>query len=84
VLHDPDTDLTQAWLHGTGMDLPVNMEYDTTLATEAYELADRWDKSRDTPVADLKFSSEDVAKLNSNQKSESMPVTSTQCLIDQI
>jgi leukotriene-A4 hydrolase len=66
--------MTKAWLHGTGLDLPVEMEYDTTLATEAYELADRWDKSRDTEVGDLKFSSEDVAKLNSNQKSEFKPI----------
>lgn len=59
------------------MDLPVEMDYDTTLATEAYELADRWDKARDTPVGDLKFSSEDVAKLNSNQKSELKPMALT-------
>ena len=29
----------QAWLHGEGTELPVKMEYDTTLAQQAYDLA---------------------------------------------
>jgi leukotriene-A4 hydrolase len=45
------------------------MEYDTSLATEAYELADRWDTARDMPLDKLPFSPNDVAKLSSNQKS---------------
>jgi hypothetical protein len=55
------------------------MQYDTSLATEAYELADRWDASRDTPVAELPFAAGDVAKLNSNQKSKFSSLNSTVC-----
>ena len=29
----------EAWFHGEGTELPVKMEYDTTLAESAYELA---------------------------------------------
>ena len=36
----------QAWFYGEGIDLPVEMEYDLTLAKEAYELASRWDAAR--------------------------------------
>jgi leukotriene-A4 hydrolase len=58
-----------AWLFGEGLELPVKMEYDDTLATQAYSLAARWDKERDTPVDKLEFKASDVETLNSNQKS---------------
>lgn len=45
------------------------MEYDTTLATEAYGLAAKWDKSRDVHVAELNFQATDLDDFNSNQKS---------------
>ncbi|SPO19828.1 related to leukotriene-A4 hydrolase [Ustilago trichophora] len=31
-----------AWFHGEGLELPVKMEYDTTLAEQAFTLANRW------------------------------------------
>jgi leukotriene-A4 hydrolase len=65
----------QAWLHGEGLELPVKMEYDETLAKQAYELADRWDANKDTPVDKLPFKDTDVANLNSNQKSQSGCIT---------
>ena len=34
-----------AWLHGEGLELPVRMEYDQTLAAEAFALAARWIKA---------------------------------------
>jgi leukotriene-A4 hydrolase len=46
------------------------MEYDTSLADEAYQLADRWDAARDTPAEKLPFSESDISHLNSNQKSK--------------
>jgi len=39
ALHEVDWD---AWLHGEGVELPVAMEYDESLAVEAFALADRW------------------------------------------
>jgi leukotriene-A4 hydrolase len=47
------------------------MEYDDSLARQAYELADRWDAARDTSAEKLPFKESDVADLNSNQKSQS-------------
>ncbi|EDR02480.1 uncharacterized protein LACBIDRAFT_253885 [Laccaria bicolor S238N-H82] len=58
----------QAWLYGGGLDLPVKMEYDLTLAKKAYELADRWDAARTT---------EDISKLNFTE-SDLQDVSSTQ------
>lgn len=44
------------------------MEYDTTLATRAYELAARWDASRVTSdVSELDFQESDLDELDSNQ-----------------
>jgi len=57
-----------AWLHGEGLKLPVEMEYDLTLAKQAYELAERWDASRamdDTSRLDFKDS--DLEEFNTNQ-----------------
>ena len=47
-----------AWLHGEGLELPVKMEYDSRLATAAFELAERWE--RRINGADEKFSSSDI------------------------
>jgi len=64
------TDLlrSQAWFFGQGESLPVEPEYDTTLAEAAYALAKRWDESRSSDTSSLKFSKEDLDDFNSNQK----------------
>jgi len=58
----------QAWFYGEGLKLPVELKYDTTLATQAYELAAKWDASRNTAVAKLTFSASDLSNFSSNQK----------------
>ncbi|KDQ55005.1 hypothetical protein JAAARDRAFT_60446 [Jaapia argillacea MUCL 33604] len=58
-----------AWLYGEGTSLPVQMEYDMSLARQAYELAERWDASRSvSDVSRLDFKPGDVEEFNSNQK----------------
>jgi len=57
-----------AWLHGEGLSLPVDIPYDTTLATDAYLLAERWNESRTEDISKLKFSPSDLDSFNSNQK----------------
>ncbi|KAG8690146.1 hypothetical protein FRC11_013549 [Ceratobasidium sp. 423] len=57
----------QAWLYGEGTELPVKMEYDTTLAEKAYQLAAKWDESRSTDVGNLPFSAKDLHDFSSNQ-----------------
>ena len=58
------------------MDLPVKLEYDTTLAKQAYELAARWDAARSSP--DLsQFKAEDIKDFNTNQMSGYL----THCLL---
>lgn len=47
-----------AWLYGEGLELPVKMEYDTTLAEAAFALAERWEKR--ISGADDKFSHADI------------------------
>lgn len=54
-----------AWLRGTGLDLPVNMEYDTTLADAAYSLAAKWDQARQK--GEMNFSSSDLDHFTSSQ-----------------
>lgn len=61
-------DATQAWFYGEGTKLPVDLEYDTSLATQAYALASKWDASRNTTVSKLTFSASDLKQFNSNQK----------------
>ncbi|KAJ7075001.1 peptidase family M1-domain-containing protein [Mycena belliarum] len=56
----------QAWLYGEGLKLPVEMEYDTTLAQAAYALADRWDAARATADTS-RFKKEDLDTFNANQ-----------------
>ncbi|KAK9899275.1 hypothetical protein P389DRAFT_150549 [Cystobasidium minutum MCA 4210] len=54
-----------AWLRGTGLDLPVDMQYDTTLADAAYSLAKKWDEAR--KKGEMDFSSSDLDKFTSSQ-----------------
>lgn len=60
----------QAWFYGEGLELPVKMEYDLTLAEAAYALAERWDASRKTIVSKLDFNESDLKDFDSNQISE--------------
>lgn len=47
------------------------MEYDLSLAKQAYELATRWDKARETAdVSHLEFKETDLDDFNSNQISK--------------
>ncbi|CAE6493395.1 unnamed protein product [Rhizoctonia solani] len=57
----------QAWLYGEGTKLPVEIEYDTTLAEKAYQLAAKWDQSRGIEVGNLSFSAKDLDDFSSNQ-----------------
>ncbi|OBZ79425.1 Leukotriene A-4 hydrolase [Grifola frondosa] len=58
-----------AWFHGEGLKLPVEMVYDTALARQAYALAERWDASRSvSDVSQLNFKDTDLLEFNSNQK----------------
>ncbi|GJN94354.1 hypothetical protein Rhopal_007428-T1 [Rhodotorula paludigena] len=59
-----------AWLNGTGLELPVKMEYDTSLADAAYALAQRWSDARRASLANLeaRFSRDaDLGQLSSTQ-----------------
>ncbi|THV01236.1 hypothetical protein K435DRAFT_963588 [Dendrothele bispora CBS 962.96] len=57
-----------AWFYGEGTSLPVTMEYDTSLAKAAYDLAARWDASRASDVSRLDFKESDLDGFDSNQK----------------
>ncbi|GAA6010636.1 hypothetical protein JCM11491_003004 [Sporobolomyces phaffii] len=59
----------EAWLHGEGLELPVKMQYDTSLADECYKLASSWDSARALPREDLlkTFSESDIAEFQTNQ-----------------
>ncbi|KAF7340280.1 Leukotriene A-4 hydrolase [Mycena venus] len=56
-----------AWLYGEGVELPIKMTYDETLAEAAYTLADRWDAARSTAVDAASFKKSDLDSFNSNQ-----------------
>ncbi|KAJ7178723.1 peptidase family M1-domain-containing protein [Mycena crocata] len=56
-----------AWFYGEGLKLPVEMQYDTTLAQAAYALADRWDASRSVSEVDLDFKKSDLNGFSSTQ-----------------
>jgi leukotriene-A4 hydrolase len=59
----------QAWFYGEGLQLPVEITYDTTLANDAYALATRWNQSRDEQdPSKLVFNAADLKDFNSNQK----------------
>jgi len=58
-----------AWLTGEGTELPVKMEYDLTLAEQAYALAAKWDASRSTSdLSKLPFTENDLQEFDPNQK----------------
>ncbi len=55
-----------AWLHGVGLELPVELEYDDSLSKPCLALAARWDKARgDNDLT--QFSPKDVADFSSTQ-----------------
>jgi len=56
------------WFYGEGIELPVKLEYDTSLATKAQDLAARWHEARSIDIAKLGFSVSDLDSFNSNQK----------------
>ncbi|EGF98245.1 uncharacterized protein MELLADRAFT_96062 [Melampsora larici-populina 98AG31] len=56
----------EAWLHGQGLELPVELKYDTSLADAAYALAARWQEACDAPEKRL-FERSDIAQFSSNQ-----------------
>ena len=56
-----------AWFYGEGVELPVKMDYDLTLAETAYKLAARWDTARETDISKLDFNESDLKDFNSNQ-----------------
>ncbi|ORY35363.1 peptidase family M1-domain-containing protein [Naematelia encephala] len=56
----------EAWLHGDGLDLCVDNQYDDSLSKPCIELADRWDAARD--AATTSFSPSDVANFSTTQK----------------
>ena len=56
-----------AWLYGEGVELPVEMDYDLTLAETAYKLAKRWDAARETGIPNLDFNESDLKDFDSNQ-----------------
>lgn len=59
----------QAWFFGEGLELPVAIEYDTSLATDAFKLALEWHESRkEQDVSKLSFKATDLESFNSNQK----------------
>ncbi|ORY89696.1 peptidase family M1-domain-containing protein [Leucosporidium creatinivorum] len=57
-----------AWLNGEGLELPVKIEYDTSLADNAYDLAARWDSAR-SQDSFPEFTAADVEGWTSNQVS---------------
>ncbi|KPV73418.1 uncharacterized protein RHOBADRAFT_55163 [Rhodotorula graminis WP1] len=58
-----------AWLNGEGLDLPVKMEYDTSLADAAYSLSSRWAASRFSSPDELtsRFGKEDLEHFSATQ-----------------
>ncbi|KAJ3808139.1 peptidase family M1-domain-containing protein [Lentinula aff. lateritia] len=58
----------EAWFYGEGLELPVKMEYDSSLAESAYKLAERWDSSRSVEISKLAFQANDLDAFSSTQK----------------
>jgi len=57
------------WLYGEGTTLPVTLEYNLTLVNAAYDLAKRWDASRDIQdPTQAGFQASDLDSLGSNQR----------------
>ncbi|TIB14478.1 hypothetical protein E3P92_01911 [Wallemia ichthyophaga] len=59
-----------AWYNGTGLSLPVELDYDTSLADAAFDLSDRWNQRRNASSKELEstFHADDIKNFNSNQK----------------
>lgn len=53
-----------AWLYGEGLTLPVDMNFDTTLADKCYDLASRWNSR---PEDTTTFSTDDISTFSSTQ-----------------
>ncbi|WWD02391.1 leukotriene A-4 hydrolase/aminopeptidase [Kwoniella europaea PYCC6329] len=53
------------WLHGSGPDLCVDIQYDDTLSKACYDLAAKWDKARDGDVSS--FTKDDIKDFSSTQ-----------------
>ncbi|BGP43512.1 Leucyl aminopeptidase yscIV [Rhodotorula kratochvilovae] len=58
-----------AWINGEGLDLPVKMEYDTSLADASHALAARWASSRSLSLSELeaRFSADDLKGFSATQ-----------------
>ncbi|KAG6874151.1 hypothetical protein C0995_005569 [Termitomyces sp. Mi166 len=57
-----------AWFYGQGQHLPVELEFDTSLAKEVYSLASDWDAARSTSdITQLDFKESDLERFDSNQ-----------------
>ncbi|ELU40820.1 leukotriene-A4 hydrolase [Rhizoctonia solani AG-1 IA] len=54
-------------LNSVDWQLPAKIEYDTTLAEKAYQLAAKWDESRGVEAGSLPFSAKDLQEFSSNQ-----------------
>ncbi|KAJ4485336.1 peptidase family M1-domain-containing protein [Lentinula aciculospora] len=63
-----DTIDWDAWFYGEGLELPVKMEYDSSLAESAYRLAEHWDSSRSLEILKLAFQEDDMNGFSSTQK----------------
>lgn len=58
-----------AWLHGEGIDLPIKMHYNDTLAKQSFHLADRWAsliKAKQAP-SEGGFKHDDIAAFDTDQ-----------------
>ena len=64
----PPTNIFQAWFYGEGVELPVQVDLDLTLAKQAYVLAEKWDAARTVDISKTTFSAADMDDFNSNQK----------------
>lgn len=64
-----DTIDWRAWFYGEGVALPTELKYDLTLVSVAYDLADRWNASRDIGDPNkLDFQSSDLDEFGSKQR----------------
>ncbi|TFK25898.1 leukotriene-A4 hydrolase [Coprinopsis marcescibilis] len=56
-----------AWLYGEGLELPVEMTYDDTLAKEAHALAANWHAAAKATPAQYPFKESDIDGFDTNQ-----------------
>ncbi|KAK4685307.1 leukotriene-A4 hydrolase, partial [Tremellales sp. Uapishka_1] len=55
------------WLHGSGPDICVDLQYDDTMSKPCLDLAERWNNARDDESFNT-FSPRDIADFTSTQK----------------